>query len=86
MDYGGYLVIAILMLAGIFFSLALYYRNQIQVLKFTSYGLAMLVILGLISAVYTNSVDLKIAVFAFIFLSAVYYWFYRGSLQDKKRQ
>ena len=83
MDYGGYISIAVLLVAGIFFIIALFCRTKIQVLKFTAYGFITLAILGLVFMGLTNSKDLVIAVILFVALSVIYLWFYRGSLKDE---
>ena len=85
MNLGFGLVVMILLMAGAFFILALFNRTKIEVLKFTSYALAMLAILGFIVSQFTKSRDLKISVLIFIVLSAIYSWFYRGALKDKDR-
>ncbi|OGM97181.1 MAG: hypothetical protein A2817_01490 [Candidatus Yanofskybacteria bacterium RIFCSPHIGHO2_01_FULL_39_8b] len=82
MDLGYYLVLTILIVAGTFFSLALYHRASPSVLKFTAYGFATLAVLGFILVQFAGSRDLKIAMFIFIGLSAFYYWFYGGTLKD----
>ncbi|MDO8496295.1 MAG: hypothetical protein Q7S43_03060 [bacterium] len=83
MDWGFLLVLAMLTVAGVFFMLALVYRTKPQVLKFTSYGLITLAILGLITLLFSESDDLRIAVFVFIALAIVYRWFYGGTLRDR---
>ena len=80
MDYGGYIVIAILVLAAVFFTLALYNRGNIKTLSFMSYGLATLFLVGTIVYWMSPSPDLRISLFLILFLSAVYLWFYRGSI------
>jgi len=87
MDYGGYFAIGVLLLAGLFFFIALLRlkSGQVQVLKFTSYGLATLSILGLIILISTDILDLKVSVSVFLILGVIYYWFYRGTLKDKNK-
>jgi len=88
MDYGGYIVIAILVLAAVFFALALYNYNRgnIKMLKFTSYGFATFFVVGLISYYSSPSEDLKISLFVILGLSLVFLWFYRGSARDEKKK
>ncbi len=82
MDWGLLLALTMLAMAGIFFVLALFHRTKPEVLKFTSYGLITLAVLGLIVFRYTESGDLKISVLVFTVLAAIYHWFYRGTLKD----
>jgi len=86
MDYGGYVVIAILVLAAVFFTLAIYNRGNIKTLKFTFCGLATLFIVGLISYYSSPSEDLKISLFVMMGIALVFLWFYRGSVKDEKKK
>ena len=83
MDWGSLLLLAIFGLAGVFFILALFYRTEPRVLQFTSYGLITLAILGIITLWFNPAEDLKIAVFVFSALAAVFHWFYRGTWKDR---
>ena len=87
MEFGGYILIAILMVGGVFFTLSIYNRDNIRVLKFTALGLATLALSGLIIMVslYSSSKDLKVAVSTLIILAVFYLWFYRGSVKDRLR-
>lgn len=82
MDWELWLMLVLSVLAMVFFALALFYRTKPRVLKFTSYGLITLVILGTFTLRFQESDDLKIAVLVFIVLAAAYHWFYRGALLD----
>lgn len=84
MEYGGYVVIAILVVAAVFFALALYNRGDIKTLRFTSFGLAAMFLAGCTIYYAYPSTDLKISLFLLVFLSAIYLWFYRGSFRDGK--
>jgi len=86
MDYGGYVVIAILVLAAVFFVLALYNRGNIKTLRFTSCGLAMLFLTGSIAYLSSPSEDLEICLFLLALLSAVFLWFYMGSVRDERKK
>ena len=79
------LAVVMLVVAGVFFVLALTYRTKIQVLKFTSYGLITLATLGLILLRFDSSGNLKIATLVFTVLAIIYQWFYRGALKDRDR-
>lgn len=86
MDYGGYVVITILVLAAVFFALALYNRGNIKTLIFTSYALAALCVAGFISYYSSPSRDLQISLFLLVVLPAIYLWFYRGSARDERKE
>ena len=85
MEFEGYILIAILVMGGVFFALALYNRDNIRALKFTALGLTTLAVSGLIiiRSLYSSSGDLKVAVLVLIILAIFYLWFYRGSLKDR---
>ena len=86
MGYGGYVVIAILVLAAVFFVLALYNRGNIKTLKFTSCAWATFFVAGLISYYSSPSEDLKISLVFMLGVSLVFLWFYRGSIRDEKKK
>ena len=86
MDYGGYVVIAILVLAAVFFAIALYNRGNIKTLILTSCGLATFFVAGLISYYSSPSEDLKISLFVIMGLSLIFLWFYRGSVRDERKK
>lgn len=85
MDYGAYLVIGVLVISGVFFVLALYYRGDPRTLKFTSCGFAMFFAVGLLIYWLNPSNDLKIALFVIGGLSIIFRWFYRGALKDEEK-
>ena len=82
MNWGLLFAWAMLAVAGVFFMIALLNRTKPEVLKFTSYGLITLAVLGLAILRFIESNDLKIATIVFVLLAAIYYWFYRGTLKD----
>lgn len=82
MDYGGYVLIGLLIVAGTFFSLALINRGEPKTLKFTTYGFTTLAIAGLVVGYFENSVALKVFAYVFLAVSALSYWFYKGAMKD----
>ena len=86
MDYGGYVVIAILMLAAVFFVLALRNRGNIKILGLTFCGFAAFFVAGLVSYYSSPSKDLKISLFVVIGIALVFLWFYRGSVRDERNK
>ena len=85
MDYGGYIVIAILVVAIVFFVRALLNYNKARVLKFTFYGYMVLTLVSLTFALISHSRDLLIATLTFATLVVLFRWFYRGIQKDNKR-
>jgi predicted membrane channel-forming protein YqfA (hemolysin III family) len=75
-DYGVYAMISMLMLAGVFFVMALANRDKPKSLKYTAYGYITLAILGLVILGFVKSEDLKISVLILLALSAIYHFFY----------
>mgnify|MGYP001594414312 CR=1 FL=1 len=86
MGYGGYVLIAVLVLASVFFILALYNRGNIKTLKFTSLGLATLILVGIISYYALPSEDLRIALIVLMVISLIFLWFFMGARKDETRK
>ena len=86
MDYGGYVLITIIVLAAIFFVLALHNRGNIKTLRFTSCGFVAFFVAGLVSYYSSPSKDLKISLFVVIGIALVFLWFYRGSVRDERNK
>ena len=82
MDYGGYVFIGILVMAGVFFSVALFYRAEPRTLKFTAFGFITLSVAGLALLSFESSLILKVSVCAFFVLAILAYWFYGGAMKD----
>ena len=85
MDYGGYIVIAILVVAIVFFILALLKHSQSAVLELTFYWCMILALVSLIIAMVSDSRDLMITAFIFMIIAVVFRWFYRGIQRDSKK-
>jgi len=83
MDYGGYVLILVLILAGVFFVLAIINRGNPRFMKFTAYGMVTLVVLWFIVSGVTDSSDLRVGVLIFLILAAIYYWLYKNVLKNR---